>query len=155
MKTKKGVLFCIHLSVNGRIILQRIVRNQVMSMWFGFVWNTIGPLVGLYKKWQIFSLHKMRQTLMNWAAVKLLWINLIHEAAIMIRPNAIIHFMYCISWYDRLCGLVVRVSGYTYRGLGFDSRLYQIFLSSSWSETGSTQPREPCEVNWGATWIKK
>ena len=23
---------------------------------------------------------------------------------------------------DRLCGLVVRVSGYRYRGLGFDSR---------------------------------
>ena len=25
---------------------------------------------------------------------------------------------------DRLCGLVVRVSGYRYRGLGFDSRRY-------------------------------
>ena len=45
---------------------------------------------------------------------------------------------------DRLCGLVVRVSGYRYRGLGFDS---QIFLSSSGSGTGSTQPREPREVN--------
>ena len=28
---------------------------------------------------------------------------------------------------DRLCGLVVRVSGYRYGGLGFDSRIYQIF----------------------------
>ena len=28
---------------------------------------------------------------------------------------------------DCLCGLVVRVSGYRYRGLGFDSRRYQIF----------------------------
>ena len=28
---------------------------------------------------------------------------------------------------DRLCGLVVRVSGYRYGGLGFDSRRYQIF----------------------------
>ena len=28
---------------------------------------------------------------------------------------------------DRLCGLVVRVSGYRYRGLEFDSRRYQIF----------------------------
>ena len=40
----------------------------------------------------------------------------------MYRINAAI-------WYnkDRLCGLVVRVSGYRYRGLGFDSRRYQIF----------------------------
>ena len=29
--------------------------------------------------------------------------------------------------FDRLCGLVVRVSGYRYRGSGFDRRRYQIF----------------------------
>ena len=29
--------------------------------------------------------------------------------------------------YDRLCGLVVRVSGHRYRGPGFDPRRYQIF----------------------------
>jgi hypothetical protein len=28
---------------------------------------------------------------------------------------------------DRLCGLVVRVPGYSARGFGFDSRRYQIF----------------------------
>ena len=33
----------------------------------------------------------------------------------------------CINCTDRLCGLVFRVSGYRYRGLGFDSRRYQIF----------------------------
>ena len=34
-----------------------------------------------------------------------------------------------MMWYvmDRLCGLVVRVSGYRYRGLRFESRRYQIF----------------------------
>jgi hypothetical protein len=29
--------------------------------------------------------------------------------------------------WDRLCGLVVRVPGYRFRGPGFDSRSYQIF----------------------------
>ena len=32
-----------------------------------------------------------------------------------------------INSVDRLCGLVVRVSGYRYRGPGFDPRRYQIF----------------------------
>ena len=32
-----------------------------------------------------------------------------------------------ICGFDRLCGLVVRVSGYRYRGPGFDPRRYQIF----------------------------
>jgi len=31
------------------------------------------------------------------------------------------------SSFDRFCGLVVRVSGYRYRGPGFDPRRYQIF----------------------------
>ena len=37
---------------------------------------------------------------------------------------------------DRLCGLVVRVSGYRYRGLGFDSRRYQIFWVAVGLERG-------------------
>ena len=38
--------------------------------------------------------------------------------------------------FDRLCGLVVRVSGYRYRGLGFDSRRYQIFCVAVVLERG-------------------
>jgi hypothetical protein len=39
-----------------------------------------------------------------------------------------IYFLIIYHWiFDRLCGLVVRVSGYRYRGLGFDSRRYHIF----------------------------
>ena len=38
-----------------------------------------------------------------------------------------IHYRAYCDQSDRLCGLVVRVSGYRYRGLGFDSRRYQIF----------------------------
>ena len=39
----------------------------------------------------------------------------------------VIWIFHMIHPEDRLCGLVVRVSDYRYRGLGFDSRRYQIF----------------------------
>jgi hypothetical protein len=37
---------------------------------------------------------------------------------------------------DRLCGLVVRVSGYKSKGLAFDSRPYQIFWEVGGVERG-------------------
>jgi hypothetical protein len=52
----------------------------------------------------------------------------------------------------RLCGIVVRVSGYRSRCPEFDSRPYQIFWEVGSLEPGSTQPRED---NWGTTWMKK
>ena len=52
---------------------------------------------------------------------------------------------------DRLCGLVVRVSGYRYRGPGFDPRRYQIFWVVVGLERG---PLCLVRLNWGATWIR-
>jgi hypothetical protein len=40
------------------------------------------------------------------------------------------------SWRDRLCGLVVRVSGYRTRGPGFHSRRFQIFWEPMGLERG-------------------
>ena len=48
--------------------------------------------------------------------------------------------------WDRLCGLVVRVSGYRYRGLGFDSRRYQIFWVVVALERG---PLNLHSTSWG------
>jgi hypothetical protein len=42
---------------------------------------------------------------------------------------------YTTNW-DRLCGLVVRVSGYRSRGPGFDSRRFQIFWEAVGLERG-------------------
>jgi len=39
----------------------------------------------------------------------------------------LVYFVNLYMFRDRLCGLVVRVSGYRYRGPGFDPRSYQIF----------------------------
>ena len=43
----------------------------------------------------------------------------------------------CNKWSDRLCGLVVTVYGYRYRGPGFDPRRYQIFWVVVGLERGS------------------
>jgi hypothetical protein len=62
--------------------------------------------------------------------------------------NIIIAIITAYSIYkDRLCGLVVRVLGYRSGGPG--SIPGTTWKKSSWSGTGSTQPRE---YNWGATW---
>jgi hypothetical protein len=43
---------------------------------------------------------------------------------------------------DRLCGLVVKVPGYRFRGPDSITGATRFFLRSSGSETGSTQPRD-------------
>ena len=52
-----------------------------------------------------------------------------HWRQIRYNPYLLIKVLngYVACNYDHLCGLVVRVYDYRYRGLGFDSRRYQIF----------------------------
>jgi hypothetical protein len=59
-----------------------------------------------------------------------------------------------IVGYNRLFGLVVSFWLQTQSSRVRFPALPD-FLSSSGSATGSTQPSEPREVNWGATWIKR
>jgi hypothetical protein len=47
----------------------------------------------------------------------------------------IVYYSY-VWWEDRLCGLVVTVSGYRSRGPGFDSQPYQIFWQVGGLERG-------------------
>ena len=47
-------------------------------------------------------------------------------AELLLYIHVLVYFL-CLLDSDRLCGLVVRVSGYRYRGPGFDPRRYQIF----------------------------
>jgi hypothetical protein len=67
------------------------------------------------------------------------------NASIVIRQNN-----YCKygSINDRLCGVVVKVPGYRFRGPSSIPGTTRIFVRSSGSGTGSTQPRDD---NWGAT----
>jgi len=43
------------------------------------------------------------------------------------RGRDMLNIAVTLRYVDCLCGLVVGVSGYRYRGLGFDPRRYQIF----------------------------
>ena len=70
----------------------------------------------------------------NFSVYEIMWKNNVKAD----RPQITVWRMRFVCWRLKatvthweyvilICGLVVRVSGYRYRGLGFDSRRYQIF----------------------------
>ena len=69
---------------------------------------------------QVGFIYKIIQTRM----VNRMWVKLF--SFLFLAPPELQFHSYYVGC-DRLCGLVVRVSGYRYRGLGLDSRRYQIF----------------------------
>jgi hypothetical protein len=56
--------------------------------------------------------------------------------------NFFVLVFFMFFFMDRLCGLVVKVPGYSYRGLGSIPGATRFFLRSSASGTGFTQPRD-------------
>jgi hypothetical protein len=60
-----------------------------------------------------------------------------HFEGLFFLANLLLYFE-----HDRLCGLVVRVPGYRFRGPGSVPGANRFFLISSGPGTGFTQPRE-------------
>jgi hypothetical protein len=50
--------------------------------------------------------------------------------------------------------IMVRVSGYRSKGVGFDSRRFQIFWEAVGLERGPLSLVRTRKYNWGATWKK-
>jgi hypothetical protein len=80
--------------------------------------------INAYKLFQLFS----------WWFRILQWYSIRHQVKYW-NIHAIC-FQEMSPYLDSLCGLVVRVPGYRYRGPGFDSRCYQIFWEIMGLERG-------------------
>jgi len=74
--------------------------------------------------------HFPHQEGVDYLPLKALHNQLLHLARYLSTYSSVATLLFCetfMSLFDRLCGLVVRVSGYRYRGPGFDPRRYRIF----------------------------
>ena len=132
------------LDAGGRIILEWIFKKWDVA-WTGLVWLRIGT--GSRLLWMPFlkiGFHKIPG--ISWLAEnRLASEGLLHGVGYCFSIASGVNSMcFNVTFYlrrlpcivfllthffcrDRLCGQVVRVSGYRYRGLRFDSRRYQIF----------------------------
>ena len=78
-----------------------------------------------------------------------------YNKAIYNQQGTLHAFTKAIYLLDLLCGLVVRVSGYKYRGPGFDPHRYQIFWVVVGLERGPLSLVNLVRPIWVATWMKK
>ena len=85
---------------------------------------------GIYDWWSEEKWSEVKWSEVKWSEVKWSEVKVLLKLVCYACGLTIFETRY--STFDRLCGLVVRVSGYRYRGLGFDSRRYQI----SWVVVG-------------------
>ena len=99
------------------LTLDSMVRNQHMINLTFYVHNSTTK--ALFCKWQFRLLMLQNDRIPAWQKTVLELDDLCVGVTFWICG--------CVWKIDRLCGLVVRVSGYRYRGLGFDSWRYQIF----------------------------
>jgi hypothetical protein len=80
-----------------------------------FKLKTVRKFTTLRVKWKM-SRHRTHAAVIKGPALPHFW-----------QATQITVFISTDAYKDRLCGLVVTVSGYRSRGPGFDSRPYQIF----------------------------
>ena len=91
------------------------------------------------------------------------YLNMIRHAQLFVdaRDNHLQHLLWC--YILSAFGYCINGPPLWSSGQGFCLQIQRSrvrfpalpdFLSGSGSGTGCTQPREPREVNWGATWIK-
>jgi hypothetical protein len=125
---KYGVSISFTLPISNCVVISTVWVNSALLR-DGF---TSAPILNQWKHWRMVNCER--------------WISI--RAAIAMALNVVKLIKVCLV-DDRLCGLVVRLSGCRPRGHGFDSRRCQIFWVTMGLERG---PLSPYEEKWGATW---
>ena len=115
----EAVTFKIYRSIWGKRLLSKYTGLYGGSGYFQNVQVYLGEVV-------IFKMYRPIWGSSYFQIYRSIWGKWLLSKCTGLYGEVVTFKMYSSIW-DRLCGLVVRVSGYRYRGLGFDSRRYQIF----------------------------
>jgi hypothetical protein len=106
-------------------------------------WRHYGPLQHWYRTTKLHGEVTRKPQFRPWrlGKIQLLYIKRSLRKTSVRNNRTLVKGIYIYLWLiiignDRLCGLVVRVSGYRYRGPEFDSRRFQIFWEAAGLERG-------------------